>query len=234
MFETWLNAYTQYDWTVDLSKFKNRKNYPGFFNNIITPQNLLDFEKKFHKSIEDVNHFEVAGEVCFWKNFGTFQSRNRLTIRLLDHLKLNDHWEKFKKCIRDLSETPSYVIFDNLRKAANQPKGFASPITFLSFYNPSSFPMIDKNIAYWWSENKARFGYEESVNFSQRSDGWIQTYTRSQNIQNWNAYLEWTKFCCDYSKRIINLSKFNNRARDVEMAIWEAQKRGIKLTILPV
>jgi hypothetical protein len=82
-------------------------------------------------------------------------------------------------------------------------------------------------------KNKERFGYEKSVEFSQRNDGWIQTTLKSHVQQNWLAYLEWSKFCRDYAKRVSINCELMYRARDVEMVVWEAEKGGIYLNILP-
>jgi hypothetical protein len=93
--------------------------------------------------------------------------------------------------------------------------------------------MVDKHIANWWDDNKAHYGYESSPIFSQRNDGWIQTYTASQTKQNWATYISWTEFCQDYARRITKNCKENWRARDVEMAVWEAQKHNLSLNVLP-
>jgi len=145
--ESWLKAYTDYDWTVDLTKYIKRSKYPGYFNQTITLGNLIDFENKFRESLEN-NEYQTTGEVCFWKNYGTFQSRNHLTIEILKQLSQPSKWSDFTKCLVDLCTSPTYQNFDALRKSVGQPKGFATPITFLSFYDPHSYPMVDKNVAY--------------------------------------------------------------------------------------
>lgn len=231
MVETWLNAYTSYDWNVDLAKYDERQKYPGYFNTAITPRNTIDFENKFRESLQN-DEYQVAGEVCFWKNYGIYQSRNRLTAKLLEHLSQPPNWIQFKKSLLDLHASPTHPNFETLRRAMNQPRGFATPLTFLSFYGPAMYPMVDKNIAYWWALNKSGHGFESSRVFSQRSDGWIQSLTPSQTSQNWEAYLDWARFCCDYSKRITGRVKMNYRARDIEMAVWMACKKKLPLNTL--
>jgi len=231
MVESWLNAYTGYDWSVDLRKYADQPKHPGYFDQTITPENIMDFEARFRESLQK-DDYQVAGEVCFWKNYGTYQSRNRLTIRLLEHLSHPLNWSQFKKSIVGLHKSPTLQNFEVLRDAVNQPKGFATPITFLSFYNPCTYPMVDKNIAYWWTRNKDSHGFKSSRLFNQRSDGWIQSITRPQTAQNWEAYLNWASFCREYAKRITSRVKINCRARDIEMAVWMAKKNGLHLDLL--
>lgn len=233
MCKTWFLAYTKYDWTVDLSTYAEATEHSGYFDQVITLQNVVDFENKFKQSIEVSQSFVVAGEVCYWKNYGSYQSRNRITKRLLDFLSMDNHWQNFVQALRRLYKNPDCDNFLSFRKTCNQPKGFATPLTFLSFYNPAEYPMVDKNIAYWWLRNRGEYGYDNSPPFSQRGDGWIQTYTKSHDRQNWNAYVEWARFCQDYSSRITESCGLASRARDVEMAVWEAQKKEISLNQLP-
>ena len=232
MCKTWIDAYEKYNWTVNLTKFKDSVKYPNYFNYVITPANVVAFEDKSRAMIDGAGSFEVAGEVCFWKNYGNFQSRNRITQRLLLHLEIPQNWAIFIRALKRLSKNPSFNNFIAFRKACNQPRGFATPITFLAFYNPVEYSMVDKHIADWWAKNKTEYGFGTSPIFSQRSDGWIQTYTISQNKQNWNAYIAWTRFCRGYAELASRNCRLNWRARDVEMAVWEAQKMGIHLNIL--
>lgn len=64
------------------------------------------------------------------------------------------------------------------------------------------------------------------------ADGWIQAITIKKSKQNWNAYLDWTNFCQNYSKKLTKITGIDARARDVEMTIWEAFKKGINLDII--
>ena len=232
----WNNAYRIYRWTVDLRHFIDSGNYRGYFDRIIGPDNVVEFENTFRQAINKAKEdgsFAIAGEVCFWKNYGNAPARNRVTQALLDHLSSPDNWKEFAKRIQEISNNPSYDNFVALRDACNQPMGFATPITFLAFYTPTKYPMVDKHIANWWKAHKADHGFGDSGRFSQRCDGWIQTYTISQNKLNWNAYMTWKRFCNDYAVKIAKNCGLDWRARDVEMAVWQAQKKNIPLNALP-
>jgi len=193
MCNSWICARRKYSWTVDLTHFSGSEDYPGFFNQTITPADIQEFEDTFRAAVDGAGSYEVAGEECFWKNYGNFQARNRITQTLLLHLQVRENWINFTEAVRSLSVDPSHGNFLSLRDACNQPRGFATPITFLAFYDPMKYPMVDKHIANWWAANRAKHGYGTSRSFSQRSDGWIQTYSISQTRRNWNAYIFWTR-----------------------------------------
>lgn len=227
MCNSWTTAYSKYNWRVDLTRFRGARNYPSHFNRMITPANTIEFEDRFREAIDRVGSFEAAGEVCFWKNYGNPLTRDRLTMSLLMHLQVSDNWNNFVEAIMKLSNAPSWSNFKALQKAANQPNGFATPLTFLAFYRPAEYPMVDKHIAFWWPENNAKYGYGNSPVFSQRYDGWIQP-----RLQSWNAYTSWTRFCRAYARLVTRNCEVNWRSRDIEMAVWEAQKRSLSLNVL--
>lgn len=227
MCNSWITARGEYDWTVDLSHFRSGRNYPGHFDSQITPQNTVDFEDKFRGAIDHAGSYKVVAEVCFWKNYGIPQSRDRLTERLLRYLEVSDNWHKFVDAIRELSSAPSWSKFKTLQKACNQTSGFATPLAFLAFYSPAEYPMVDKHIAFWWAENKGKYEYGDLEIFSQRDDGWIQPAQKS-----WKAYMCWARFCREYTRLMMKNCSVNWRARDIEMAVWEAQKRGLSLNVL--
>ena len=69
--KSWVVAYGKYDWTVNLAEFIGARDYPSFFNLVIRPEDTVTFENSFRMAIDEVGSFEIAGEVCFWKNYGT-------------------------------------------------------------------------------------------------------------------------------------------------------------------
>jgi hypothetical protein len=227
MSKSWHNALEQYNWKVDLRRFRGAANYPGYFNRVIRPADVMAFEDAFRTAVNEAGPFEIAGEVCFWKNYGVFQARNRVTQKLLTHLAERVNWDRFVRAVKRVSNNPSYDSFVTLQVTCNQLYGFATPITFLAFYKPTEYPMADRHIANWWRAHKADYGFGDSPDFSQYN-GVIQACKIS-----WNAYIAWRKFCCDYAVRMAKNWGLNWRARDVEMAVWEAQKKNVSLSALP-
>ena len=227
--DTWTNVARQYAWVVDLSHFGQRHRYPGFFHRVIGPRELVSFEDAYRHAIDDDGSYVVAGEVCYWKNYGSFQSRDRLADRLLQLLSDRECWTGFRNAVREVRNCPGFPALRRLQEASGQPRGFATPVTFVAFYDPASYPMVDKHIATWWAQNKGRFGLDSAPAFAQRADGWIETTSARKVRHNWEAYWAWTRFCRDYAQRMGGW-----RSRDIEMTVWTAQKRGAFLPTLPV
>lgn len=221
MCESWVNALEKYSWRVDLGRFKRAADYPGYFNRVITPARVMAFENQFRGAIDGTGSFEIAGEVCFWK------SHRNNTQKLLTYLAERANWDRFVRAIKEVSANPSYDNFVALRGACSLRWGFATPITFLAFYRPTDYPMADRHIANWWMAHKADYGLGDSPDFSQYN-GVIQPCKIS-----WNAYIAWARFCCDYAVRMAKNCGVNWRARDIEMAVWEAQKDRVPLNTLP-
>jgi hypothetical protein len=165
-----------YNWKVNLRHFKNAGIYPGYFNRIIQSPEVVRFENTFRAIINEKGSFEITGEVCFWKNYGSVQARDRVTQNLLNHISEQTNWTIFIRAIGEISNDPCFTNFISLRNACNQPRGFATPITFLAFYKPTDYPMVDKHIANWWRAHRAEYGYGEAPEFSQRDDGWIPQF----------------------------------------------------------
>ena len=135
--------------------------------------------------------------------------------------------------MRRAEAEPSYESLRGLRDACNQRTAFATPVTFLAFYRPSHFPVADKHTAVWWNANKARFGMEDCPAFLLRDGEWVSGATARDARRNWEAYLGWRRFCCDHASRVSHVCSVAGRARDVEMAVWQAQRTGLRLDPVP-
>lgn len=233
--KNWVRCRKSYDWTVDLNTYKDAFKYPSHFNRIVTSKNTYDFEDSFRFAIQNQGNdeeFLIAAEVVYWKNYGNHLARTNVTRRLIDHFKTKPLWNSFCKTVIGFAKVPTISKLQLLQQACGQAKGFATPITFVAFYDPENFPMVDKHIGYWWNTNIGIRLQGTSTTFSQRNDdGWIQTTTDKQQEQNWVAYCAWTKFCRNSSNILTNLTGSHWRARDVEIAVWESQKRNIMLEI---
>lgn len=229
MCEDWDEAHDHYCWEVNLAHFEGARNYPDHFNRVIASTDVQEFEDDFRAAIDRTGTFQVVGEVCFWKNYGAYQARNRTTQELLTHLENPINWGQFTQAVKQVATNPSFDNFVRLREACRQPRGFAVPITFLAFYEPNRYPMVDKHIAQWWALNKGQYGRGASPEFSQRNDGWIRADSIVQSKHNWRCYITWAEFCREYALKIARSCGLNWRARDIEIAIWEAQKNGIPL-----
>jgi hypothetical protein len=239
IFIGWECARRSYNWRVDLRRFADAPNYPENFDRVIEPEATPKFETDFRDDVDDVGNeraYVRAGEVCFWKNWGIPPAAKNLTQNLLKHLSDKKNWSSFCQWLQTLSkaEKPSWDNFQHFQEACcNMKAGFANPITFLSFYNAIEYPMADKVVAGWWGEHKERHGYHGYKDHPAFKVNKVVPPTPG----NWEAYLAWKRFCCDYAGR---LNRTGNRiwrewrARDVEMAVWQAQRnrRGNSLEVI--
>ena len=204
--ERWSHARAAFDWKADLRKFRDRQKFEGFFDREITPSTLVEFEQVFRNSLS-TGELRRAGEVCFWKNFK--RKGNALASGLLAYLAVPGNWEVFVDDLKRLASDPTFENLKAFRSACGEKLGLATPVTFLAFYQPERFPMVDRLVAEWRRQNAKRLGYVEAEHFSQRTpDGGIQG-----NQQSWKAYLGWAKFCRRTAKPLAELTRQPWRAR---------------------
>lgn len=230
MVTSWRTALDSYDYSADLSKFKDKNEYAGGFTTPsfqaqINPTNIRLFEDSFKKVIEGQNfsNFSIIGEVCFWKIY-TKKDPHSLTKHMLNRFKYEKNFNNFCLNLHNLAENPTLENFNNFRTICGQPHGFAVPITFLSFFRPNKYPMADSVIAHWWCENKERFGYASSHDFCPY--GMISG--QDEDIENnWNVYHRWMDFCQKYASILTTKTQINWRARDAEMAVFYNCQKGL-------
>ncbi len=238
MVKTWELCLNSYDYSANLNEFAYNGKYEGYFNTVIEGGNIAQFEDKFRKSIYNgqIDDYVVAGEVCFWKLFSYVNGeRNRdfHAEKLLNHLSIGRNFEYFSKSLKTLANNPYLDNFKKFRQSCRQPFGFAVPLTFLSFYHPSKYPMIDAKIAAWWSDNTSQFGVSNSSHFITSYPNGPIDVQNDQNLSlNWNAYLNWVDFCQKYASLLTKLTTRSWTARNVEMAVFYAQENNIQLNQL--
>jgi HEPN domain-containing protein len=211
MQRVWKEARDRFNWRVDLRKFKDAPKHPGFFDRVIEPANVAQFEDTFRAALIPGGRVERAAEVVFWKNFGNHQGRERITRDLFVWIDGPMRLVKFMEAVQQLAVAPIWESFQKLISSCGQTSGFATPLTFLSFYNPQRFPMVDRKIGQWWSQ---RFPNEPQF-------AWNPAHTViSPGKKSWEAYLAWTEFCRRLASELSETGDMAWRARDVEMAVW--------------
>jgi len=229
MANAWLTALQNYNYYANLAEYDNRDQYSeGFtkpsFTAVIDRSNTKIFEEAFRTVIEArlYSKFSIIGEVCFWKIFNK-NDPNSLTTRMLNFLEDQEKFHEFCINLHNLSENPNLNNFKKFRQSCGQPNGFAVPITFLSFYRSSQYPMADAYVSLWWNTNKSRFGCNLSKPFIPHG----RISGSNQDVENnLEAYCDWTKFCQKYSLLLSSMTQIIWRARDVEMAVFYNQQKG--------
>ncbi|MEI6900797.1 MAG: hypothetical protein WCL00_13040 [Bacteroidota bacterium] len=202
MVTSWLTALQNYNYYANLAEYENRDQYSdGFtkpsFTVAIDGSNTKIFEETFRTVIEAklYSRYSIVGEVCYWKLFNK-NDPNSLTTRMLNLLENQEKFREFCINLHNLAENPNINNFKKFRQSCGQPNGFAVPITFLSFYRPSQYPMADAYVSLWWNENKLKFGYGSSNDFIPKG----RISGEAEYVEhNWCAYGQWTNFCQKYS-----------------------------------
>jgi hypothetical protein len=211
MHEAWKAARDQFSWRVDLGRFKDAQKYPGFFDRVIEPGQIVHFEDTFRAALAPNGHVERAAEVVFWKNGANFKARDRITRDLMLWIYSPELWLKFVEALQELARAPSWESYQRFIMYNGQTSGFATPLTFLSFYDPKKFPMVDKRIGKWWSQR-----FSGRPQFTWDTKGALIKPTK----KSFEAYLSWTEFCQLHAAYLSTLGERDWRARDVEMAVW--------------
>jgi hypothetical protein len=120
---------------------------------------IVQFEDSFRAALTPYGRVERAAEVAFWKNFGAFLAKTKITNALLTHLSMPSAWERFVTAVKNLAAEPTWGNFGNLIESCGMKLGFATPLTFLSFYDPKNFPMSTSE-----SENGGPSDFQASPN----------------------------------------------------------------------
>jgi hypothetical protein len=143
-----------------------------------------------------------------------------MTEDILIWLESERSWQRFCDALRHLQKDPNWKNFDVLRKSCGQTSAFAVPLTFLVFSDSTRFPLADRHIADWWSENQpGKSQFEREAESGRIKPG----------AGSWTAYLAWVDFCRNHASRLSEVTGEPWRARDVEMAVWMAQRKKLDL-----
>jgi hypothetical protein len=100
-------------------------------------------------------------------------------------------------------------------------------LTFPALACPEQIPMIDKQVANWVNLNDS----EHSINKSKKLTKFKLNYT-SLRENDFDNYLNWIKWCRETSDVLTRLTKDKWRPRDVEMAVFTAQRNNVLLNPL--
>ena len=229
--ETWERALDSYRYPVDLTDFRDAQKHRGWFDLKIVPGNLsqtMSFETRFRAEARD--HLEAWGEVVFWKllSGGTGRAAKRVDALLGSGAAPADLWSSCANYIAN----PNLASFRAFRcKLFKQPV-VATAATFPAFICPDRFPMVDTQITRWASENSGAHRYSgvggpdlECV--PALRPGAVLRERDWRFVESWIAW-------CQFTAGILSQRTARPwRARDVEMAVFSAQRRH-DLTLKPL
>ena len=225
--ETWERALDSYRYPVDLTGFRDAQKHPGWFDRHIAGNRTetMNFETRFREQAHE--HLEAWGEVVFWKLFsrGRGRATMRATALLGSTVAPADLWSS----CADYIGNPSLASFRAFRCRLFTQPVVATAATFPAFICPEKFPMVDTQITRWASENGGEHGYSgiggpDLEGVPNLRPGAVLRESHWPFVESWVAWCQFTAGILTQGTRRVW------RARDVEMAVFAAQ-RGRNLTL---
>lgn len=227
--ESWKMALNQYRYPVDLGSYHRQHEFPGFFEISISGDrsSTIAFENHFRKNAP--NHIAAFFEVVFWKLFSQPERRRREhTDRVVNYANNKntlpkDLWSAVLNFINNHN-------INNLRSLRTI-LGFTAPVlattlTFPALAYPDIFPMVDTRVAKWVNEHFAEFNIHCNNHLTPFN---FRGVLRDNDFFN---YLNWVAWSRETSELLTRLNSEKWRARDVEMAVFTAQRNNLFLNPL--
>ena len=228
--DSWEYALDKYKYPVDLSKFVDASEYRGWFKHNTETGKRCDtivFESNFRENAR--RNLEAWYEVVFWKMYSQTRLRNGSTQDVICRIKdsgvtaegLRDLCMKYI----DKPSRASFVQFKDKIHKARSPM-LATAATFPAFICPDKFPMVDSQITKWAKRHGALHVGAPDISIARK---WKNDDVR---IHMWPFIESWIDWCQFTAKLLTERTERDWRARDVEMAVWTAQKHNLKLNPL--
>jgi hypothetical protein len=227
---SWINALNAYSYPVNLGDYERAPQFPGFFNqNILGDRNsTIAFENYYQTNA--CHHIEVFFEVVYWKLYSQPHIRNRITSKIVNFVQThgitsNQLWSSIQQFII----SPNITNLEEIRnKLGLRTPVLAVPLTLVALANPQKFPMIDNQVARWVNSNASNHNDKRRNKLSLFN----MKYT-SLRYDDFPNYLNWVNWCQEVAQVLTELTSEQWRARDVEMAVFTAQRNGMTLNVLP-
>ena len=222
--QTWRHALDEYCYPVDLRRFDGASQHPGWFELNICPGDPLQttgFETRFRAQAR--HHLQAWAEVVFWKlDSGGRGIAATQTRRLLDPRRPVSASELWSSCTAYI-EQPDRTTFSAMRSKLFTTKAVATAATFPAFICPEKFPMVDTQVARWMRENGEQHGYPGDID---------RVPSAAITESHWPFVTSWMAWCQTMAAKLSQRTGFFWRARDVEMAVFTAQRYGLELNPL--
>ena len=160
----------------------------------------------------------------FWKLYRRQGIAKKQARALLDSgISAADLWSS----CADYIENPDRATFSAFRKILFSSPVVATAAMFPAFICPEKFPMVDTQIAKWALANGQSQGYSaiDGPDLACVPDvrGGVVEERHWQFVESWIAWCQFT------ARKVSQCSGRAWRARDVEMAVFTAQRCGLTL-----
>lgn len=233
--DTWVEVLNQYSYPVDLCLYDRNGEFPAFFELNIAGdrESTIMFENHFRQKAP--NHVEAFFEVVFWKLYSQPHRRKKETDRRVDYvqkknIRANQLWYAVQLFVEKQSKKNLQRIRERIGISTDV---LALPLTFPALASPETLPMVDKQVAEWVNLNYVNHNINRVNNLT--SFNMNYTSLRQNDFPN---YKNWVAWCREVAQVLTGLTDFRWRARDVEMAVFTAQRKNnmgeiIELNPLP-
>jgi hypothetical protein len=218
---TWVKALESYRYPVCLPEFFKVRNYPQWFKFPIG-EGDRDSTKKFedHFRHHARNHLEPWFEVVYWKMYSQKGRRDERVKKFIQNIQFQKIspvmlWDVCNAYV----ENPSRWSFNQFLKLLGYKKSGAIAIaaTFPAFMKPDCFPMVDTRIAKWVIHSWRLYKWPQLV---------LPRYPNNRatvlKMADFDFMESWTCWCSHAANKLTRKSSFQWRARDVEMAVFQA------------
>ena len=216
--KTWEAALDSYRYDVNLTNFKDRAAYRGWFqleNSPLTGDyaETKEFERRF-RELAPYN-LETWYEVAYWKD-------PRKARRVICNIKrtVSNPGELLSLC-QNYINNPSRESLSNFSEKLAPSGTIATAATFPAFLNPSRFPMVDRQVAEWARYNR------ENHDYSLVGGPRLWEPRNREGVlflRHWRFIESWCEWCRHTATILTERSNRKWRARDVEMAVFTAQR----------
>lgn len=224
---SWIKALNGYSYPVDFHDYERRDRFPNFFNREISGDrdSTIKFENYFRENARKSR--EVYFEVIFWKVYSYTNNRLRTTSRIVNHiLERKVSSESLYDAIKHFVDSPTP---QNLRSIRNllgiRTNVLAIPLTFPAFLNPEKYPMVDRKVAQWVNTNLNEHNRKREAKLT-------EFVSLPLTDDDFESYLNWVYWCRELAQVLTEKTGMHWRARDVEMAVFTAQRKNLELTVL--
>lgn len=224
-YESWLEALNSYSYPVDLRDYEHKDRFLNHFKWKIAGdrKTTIAFEDYFRKNAR--SSIEVYCEIVFWKLYSRRRDRQQKTKRIVDHLlEENVKPELLYHCIWRFANKPTLEHLTDLRWFLGiKTDVLAVALTFPAFMYPLKYPMVDSNVARWVNANFTR----QNKKMKNKLTPFVGfSSLRDNDFEN---YLNWVAWCNEMASILSEKSHLKWRPRDVEMAVFTAQRNSMKL-----
>ena len=230
---TWQYALGDYRYPVDCALFESASDHPGWFAHSTgegSRAETVEFEKRFRQY--GPGNPEAWYEVVFWKLFSQQNHRQRHTQSVIRRLSGETTASELWELTRIYVEQPCRTTFKELRQKFFPTDVVATVATFPAFVCPEKFPMVDTHVARWAYANGPKHNY---VSVGGPAIVGVPEISRNRTVlygRDWRFVSSWIAWCRFTAELLSEATQNQWRARDVEMAIFTADRIGLPLNSL--